>query len=152
MCGGAVYNALRQKNPAPYISAADFILHYTAAALCEPGADVQVENGGQQIVRVDVEGSGVSVVLEGNIIDLGVDKLQVADACSGLRYFMPMILMALLVAYFFVKGRWRWTVLLLLIVPLSVFINAVRIWISALLTASGIQNLHKAFSMTFPAG
>ena len=93
---------------------------------------------------------GVSVVLEGNIIDLGVDKLQVADACSGLRYFMPMILMALLVAYFFVKGRWRWTVLLLLIVPLSVFINAVRIWMSALLTAKGhpelAQNLFHDFS------
>jgi EpsI family protein len=93
---------------------------------------------------------GVSVVLEGNIIDIGVDKLQVADACSGLRYFMPMILMALLVAYFFVKGRWRWTVLLLLIVPLSVFINAIRIWLSALLTASGhpelAQNLFHDFS------
>jgi len=93
---------------------------------------------------------GVSVVLEGNIIDIGVDKLQVADACSGLRYLMPMILMAVLVAYSFVKGRWRWMVLLLLIVPLSIFINAIRIWISALLTASGhpelAQNLFHDFS------
>jgi len=94
--------------------------------------------------------AGVSVLLEGNIIDIGVDKLQVVDACSGLRYFMPMILMALLVAYFFVKGRWRWTVLLFLIVPLSVFVNAVRIWMSAVLTASGhpelARNLFHDFS------
>lgn len=29
---------------------------------------------------------GVPVYLDGNIIDLGVYKLQVAEACSGLRY------------------------------------------------------------------
>jgi len=28
----------------------------------------------------------ISVFLEGNVIDLGGYKLQVADACSGLRY------------------------------------------------------------------
>jgi EpsI family protein len=93
---------------------------------------------------------GVSVLLEGNIIDIGIKRLEVADACSGLRYFMPMILMALLVAYFFVKGKWRWTVLLFLIVPLSVFINAVRIWMSALLNANGhpelAENLFHDFS------
>jgi len=89
---------------------------------------------------------GVVVLLEGNIIDVGVEKLQVADACSGLRYFMPMILMAVLVAYFFVKGRWRWTVLLLLIVPLSIFINAVRIWMSALFVVNGHPELaHNLF-------
>jgi len=84
---------------------------------------------------------GVSVVLEGNIIDIGVDKLQVVDACSGLRYFMPMILLALLIGYFFVKGRWRWTVLILLIVPLSIFINSIRIWISGLLIVNGHPEL-----------
>jgi len=89
---------------------------------------------------------GVSVLLEGNIIDIGVDKLQVVDACSGLRYFMPMILMAILVAYFFVKGRWRWTVLLLMIVPLSIFINALRIWMSALFVVNGHPELaHNLF-------
>ena len=30
--------------------------------------------------------AGVAVYLEGNVIDLGVYKLQVAEACSGLRY------------------------------------------------------------------
>ena len=93
---------------------------------------------------------GVSVVLEGNIIDIGVDKLQVVDACSGLRYFMPMILMAVLVGYFFVKGWWRWTVLILMIVPLSIIVNSVRIWISALLIVNGhpelARNLFHDFS------
>ena len=44
--------------------------------------------------------SGVSVFLDGNIIDLGTSQMQVVDACSGLRYLMPLLLMSLLVGYF----------------------------------------------------
>ena len=33
----------------------------------------------------------VPVYLDGNIIDLGVMKLQVAEACSGLRYLFPIM-------------------------------------------------------------
>ena len=46
----------------------------------------------------------VSVLQNGNIIDLGLEQLQVVDACSGLRYLMPLILIALLIGYFFNKG------------------------------------------------
>ncbi len=41
---------------------------------------------------VMLRASGVSVVMDGNILDLGVAQLQVVDACSGLRYVMPMLL------------------------------------------------------------
>ena len=34
---------------------------------------------------------GIPVFLEGNVIDLGVYKLQVAEACSGLRYLFPIL-------------------------------------------------------------
>ncbi|PQP35126.1 hypothetical protein C6A37_04150 [Desulfobacteraceae bacterium SEEP-SAG9] len=93
---------------------------------------------------------GISVLQEGNIIDIGIEKLQVVDACSGLRYFMPMILLTILIGHFFVKGRWRWTVLLLMIVPLSIFINSLRIWASALFIVNGhpelARNLFHDFS------
>ena len=36
--------------------------------------------------------AGIPVFLEGNVIDLGVYKLQVAEACSGLRYLFPCLL------------------------------------------------------------
>jgi exosortase len=35
--------------------------------------------------------AGVPVFLEGNVIDLGVYKLQVAEACSGLQYLFPIL-------------------------------------------------------------
>jgi exosortase len=42
---------------------------------------------GVAIVRL----AGVSVFLDGTVIDLGIYKLQVAEACSGLRYLFPIM-------------------------------------------------------------
>ena len=38
---------------------------------------------------------GISVYLEGNVIDLGTYKLQVVEACSGLRYLFPLFSLSL---------------------------------------------------------
>ena len=92
---------------------------------------------------------GVSVLQEGNIIDLGISQLQVVDACSGMRYLMPLILLALLVGHFASKGWWRKTVLLMLVVPLSVFLNAFRIWITGMLTVKGYAELAESFFHDF---
>jgi len=48
---------------------------------------------------------GMSAYREGNIIDLGFTKLQVIDACSGLRYVFPLLTLSLLCAYWF-RGHW----------------------------------------------
>ncbi len=83
--------------------------------------------------------AGLSVFQEGNLIDLGVEQLQVVDACSGLRYFMSMIVISLLVGYLFVKGWWRKTTLLLLVVPLSSLVNGLRIFVIGMLTINGLK-------------
>ncbi len=93
--------------------------------------------------------SGVSVFQDGNIIDLGVTQLQVVEACSGLRYLMPLFLLALLIGYFFTRGWWRNGVLVLLVVPLSVFFNALRIWMSGILTVKGHPELVENFFHDF---
>jgi exosortase len=38
---------------------------------------------------------GMSAYREGNVIDLGFTQLQVVDACSGLRYLFPLMVLAL---------------------------------------------------------
>ena len=91
----------------------------------------------------------ISVLQTGNIIDLGRDKLQVVDACSGLRYFVPLILMALLVGYFFNKGLWRCLVLLAVVPPLSIVVNAFRIFVSGWLTVNGHRKLAQSFFHDF---
>lgn len=85
--------------------------------------------------------AGVSVALDGNIIDLGVEQLQVVDACSGLRYFMPMILLSLLIGHFFSPGWWRQFVLLVLVPPIAIIANGVRIFLTGMLVVKGYPEL-----------
>jgi exosortase D (VPLPA-CTERM-specific) len=72
---------------------------------------------------------GVSVFLEGNVIDLGGYKLQVADACSGLRYLFPMMTMGVLMAYFYKGATWKRVVLFFSSIPITVLMNSIRIGI-----------------------
>ncbi|MFZ5749587.1 MAG: VPLPA-CTERM-specific exosortase XrtD [Pseudomonadota bacterium] len=84
--------------------------------------------------------AGVPVYLEGNVIDLGVYKLQVAEACSGLRYLFPILSFSYLFAILYRGPFWHRVVLLLTAAPLTVFMNSVRIGIIGILVNSyGIE-------------
>lgn len=82
---------------------------------------------------------GLSVFQEGNIIDLGIEKLQVVDACSGLRYFMSLIVISLMIGYLFNKGWWRRLFLVLLVIPLSSLVNGLRIFLMGMLINNGLK-------------
>ena len=69
----------------------------------------------------------VPVFLEGNIIDLGVYKLHVAEACSGLRYLFPIMSFSYIFAVLFRGTVWHKAVLLLAAVPITVVMNSARI-------------------------
>ncbi len=76
---------------------------------------------------------GVSVFLEGNVIDLGNYKLQVAEACSGLRYLFPLMTLGVIVAYLFRGPVWTRWCLFLSTVPIAVLMNSLRIGIIGVL-------------------
>ena len=80
-----------------------------------------------------VRGMGVPVYLEGNVIDLGVYQLQVAEACSGLRYLFPIMSFTYVFAVLYRGPVWHKLVLLLSAVPLAVLMNSVRIGVIGLL-------------------
>ncbi len=69
----------------------------------------------------------ISVFLEGNVIDLGSMQLQVADACSGLRYLFPLFTLGLLAAWFHRGATWKRIVIVASTVPLTIAINSLRI-------------------------
>jgi len=69
----------------------------------------------------------IPVYLDGNVIDLGVYQLQVAEACSGLRYLFPLMTLAFIVAYFFRASLWKRAVLFLASVPIAILMNSLRI-------------------------
>ena len=84
--------------------------------------------------------AGVPVYLDGNIIDLGVYKLQVAEACSGLRYLFPILSFSYLFAILYRGPLWHKAVLLLSAAPLTVLMNSFRIGvIGVLVNAYGIE-------------
>ncbi|WP_135502494.1 VPLPA-CTERM-specific exosortase XrtD [Roseovarius aestuariivivens] len=72
----------------------------------------------------------VPVYLEGNIIDLGVFKLQVAEACSGLRYLFPILSFSYIFAVLYQGPMWHKALLLVSAAPITVFMNSVRIAIA----------------------
>jgi len=76
---------------------------------------------------------GVSVFVQGNVIDLGVTQLQVVDACGGLRFILPLLALGAIFAHFFEKTRWKQVVLVLVTIPISVVTNGVRIGATGIL-------------------
>ena len=71
----------------------------------------------------------ISVFLEGNVIDLGGYKLEVAEACSGLRYLFPLMTLGFLMAYFYKGALWKRIVLFLSSIPITVLMNSLRVGI-----------------------
>ena len=93
--------------------------------------------------------AGVSVLQDGNIIDLGITQMQVVDACSGLRYFVPLILMSLLFGYFYCRRLWQKAVLLVFVLPLSILVNGLRIFATGMLHVWGHPELAEDFFHDF---
>jgi len=85
--------------------------------------------------------AGVPVFLEGNVIDLGIYKLQVAEACSGLRYLFPILSFSYLFAILYRGPFWHKVVIFLAAAPLTVFMNSFRIgMIGVLVNSYGISH------------
>ena len=70
---------------------------------------------------------GVPVLHEGNVIELPVMKLEVAEACSGIRSLMSLFTLAVFYGYFLEKSTTRRVILALASVPIAVAANALRI-------------------------
>jgi exosortase D (VPLPA-CTERM-specific) len=70
---------------------------------------------------------GVSVSLDGNVIDLGEHKLEVAAACDGLRYLFPLITLSFVMAYFYRAPLWKRAIVFATSIPVSILMNGLRV-------------------------
>jgi exosortase D (VPLPA-CTERM-specific) len=77
--------------------------------------------------------ANVPVFLEGNIIDLGVLRLHVAEACSGLRYLFPILSFSYIFAVLYRGPMWHKAVLLISAAPITVFMNSLRIAVAGII-------------------
>ena len=69
----------------------------------------------------------IPVYLEGNVIDLGVFKLQVVEACSGLRYLFPLMSLGFICAYMFNTVMWKRILIFGSTIPITIWMNSFRI-------------------------
>jgi len=69
----------------------------------------------------------ITVFLEGNVIDLGTYKLQVVDACSGLRYLYPLVALGFILAYLCQIPLWMRALIFVSTIPITVIMNSIRI-------------------------
>jgi exosortase len=70
---------------------------------------------------------GVPTLHEGNIIELPIMKLEVAEACSGIRSLMSLFTLAVFYGYFLERTTKRRVILALASIPIAVTANVARI-------------------------
>lgn len=92
---------------------------------------------------------GISVYLEGNVIDLGVFKLQVVEACSGLRYLFPLMTLGFIAAYFFKGAFWKRAIIFLSSIPITVLMNSFRIGVIGVLVENWGKSMAEGFLHDF---
>lgn len=78
---------------------------------------------------------GIPVFLDGNIIDLGIYQLQVAEACSGLRYLFPLMSFGFLFAILYEGKTLSKTIIFLSSIPITILMNSIRIAVVAVLVS-----------------
>jgi exosortase len=70
---------------------------------------------------------GIPVLREGNVLVLPNYSLEVVEACSGIRSLISLIALAVAFGYFVEKRLWTRITLVVLIVPIAVASNALRV-------------------------
>jgi len=129
-------------------------LLFLLAALPVPGLVFVILSTKLQLISSEfgawmLELVGIPVFVSGNIIDLGVYKLQVAEACSGLRYLFPLTAFAFLCAWLMRAPWWMRGLVLLSAVPLTIVFNSARIAMTGLLMHYGSVALAEGFMHLF---
>ncbi len=76
---------------------------------------------------------GISVHLDGNVIDLGSYQLQVVEACSGLRYLFPLLTLGVILASLVHLPLWIRLVIVFSTAPITVLMNSFRIGVIGVL-------------------
>jgi exosortase D (VPLPA-CTERM-specific) len=84
---------------------------------------------GVEVIRL----FGISVFLEGNVIDLGTYKLQVVEACNGLRYLFPLVALGVITAYFYKAALWKKIFIVVSTLPITIIMNSIRIGVIGVL-------------------
>jgi exosortase len=77
--------------------------------------------------EVAISASGVPVLREGNVLLLPGRALEVAEACSGIRSLLSLLMLAIVLGYFTERRTGPRVAIALAAVPIAVIANAIRV-------------------------
>jgi exosortase len=86
-----------------------------------------LQKGSTEVAAVLFDWSGVPVLREGFVFHLARVNIEVARECSGIRSSLALLILAILVAYFYLHTFWRQLVLIIAGLFMMIFKNGVRI-------------------------
>lgn len=75
----------------------------------------------------------IPVYREGNVIHLATAALDVEEACSGIRSLISLTAIGVPYAYFIENSWWRRSLLVMMVVPIAVVANVIRVTVTGLL-------------------
>jgi exosortase len=80
-----------------------------------------------QAGEVVLRGAGVPVLRDGNVLELVSMRLEVAEACSGIRSIVSLLTFALVLGQFSGCSRTRMLLLCVATIPIAIVANATRV-------------------------
>ena len=77
---------------------------------------------------------GIPVFRDGNILELPSRRLEVIEACSGIRSMLSLSFLSFAYSYFFDRRRWMMPVLFVATIPIAILANASRVTLTGILS------------------
>jgi exosortase len=94
------------------------------------------------VAAVALEALGIPVLRDGNVLELPSQKLNVVEACSGIRSLLSLTFLSIVYGYFFDKKGWMRVALFLAVVPIAIIANAGRVTLTGLMSEMNPEWAH----------
>ena len=76
---------------------------------------------------------GIPIIREGNVLELAEQKLNVVEACSGIRSLLTLTFLSLVYGYFAERRIWIRVALFLSTIPIAITANAGRVTMTGII-------------------
>jgi exosortase len=90
-----------------------------------------------QVAETVLSAIGIPVLREGNVLELASQRLNVVEACSGIRSLLSLTFLSFVYAYFFESRLWIKVAIVVATIPIAILANAGRV------TGTGILSEYK---------
>ena len=100
-----------------------------------------------EFAEASLSAMGIPVLREGNVLELASQRLNVVEACSGIRSLLSLGFLGLVYGYFFESKTWVRVVLVIATVPIAILANGMRVTITGVLSEINTQYAEGLFHM-----